>query len=302
MNTRQNNKLKMMQAVSSFAEKTPASIITKRSALLLLAAKLAVMIADIAKAENVQATVAKEGGPNKKVAKASLVMDANSIGRGLFAFAGVTSNAGLQEMIKNALERIDRVADNALVLRCNVIADKATEHIGDLAAYGITSELADSLKVKAVNYAALAENFRNDVAIQTTATSNIAKILKEATKFFKEELDPVVYSLIGEDNYVREYRKNREILNLGHRYTQFKGLTVNKATGLELTEVEIEIISKDGELKLKSNDDGKYRVRLDPDTYTLRATHPNFEPFIIENVKIQAGEIKVENFVMRPTK
>jgi len=45
---------------------------------------------------------------------------------------------------------------------------------------------------------------------------------------------------------------------------------------------------------------GKYREVLYPDVKVIIAAHPDFEPFVIEGVKIQAGEIKVVNFVMMP--
>lgn len=119
----------------------------------------------------------------------------------------------------------------------------------------------------------------------------------------KKQIDPAVESIPTTTEtyaYKFEYKRNREIIDLGHKYTQFKGVSVNNETEMPLSNVELEFINKERCIKIKTDNEGKYREVLNPDVYNIIATHPDFESFVIEGVKIQAGEIKVENFVMVP--
>ena len=99
---------------------------------------------------------------------------------------------------------------------------------------------------------------------------------------------------------MNEYLSGRKTLNLGHRHTQFKGAALNKANNQQITNVDIKFISADGTFEIRTDENGKYRERLNPDTYNIIVTHPDFDPFTIDGVKIQAGELKVENFEMVP--
>ena len=108
-----------------------------------------------------------------------------------------------------------------------------------------------------------------------------------------EQIDPLVNSLRGQDEFVHEYNSNRMVIDIGHRFTLFKGQLMAKGTTTLLTGVELEFKNAKGSVKVKANK--MYKELVNPDIYDIIATHPDYEPFLIEGVKIQAGEIKVEN-------
>jgi hypothetical protein len=137
--------------------------------------------------------------------------------------------------------------------------------------------------------------------VQISQVNNILQ--REITALLKKQIDPAVESIPTTTEtytYKFEYKKNRLIIDLGHKFTQFKGLTLNKETQKLLSNVELEFRNSERSVKIKSDNDGKYREVLNPDVYDIIVTHKDFEPFVIEGVKIQAGEIKVENFELVP--
>jgi len=115
-----------------------------------------------------------------------------------------------------------------------------------------------------------------------------------------KQIDPLVHSLRGHDDFVRMYDTNRKVIDLGHRYTQFKGLSVAKGTQTTIMGVEIEFRNANGSVKVTTDVNGKYRELLNPDVYDMIATHPLYETFTIEGLEIHPGEIKIENLELVP--
>lgn len=300
MNLNQINKFRMMGTTGLYLEATPASIITKRPAIATVTVKLADLNNKIKDANDLQESAATGEGKLKSEKHYDLFIDASSIAKGIYAYASSVGNTVLAAQMKKDLKRLDQISDTTFLQRCRSIHDNGVANVASLAPFGVTAPLLTALKSDTDAYEILANDLRNKVGIQTSSTKAIKQYMKDATALFTNEIDPIVYSLTDEELYVEKFKSARSIIDLGHKFTQFKGTTVNKKTGLELSDVQIEVIGKDGELIVNSDLEGKYRLRLDPDIYALRATHPNFEPFEIDAVKIQPGEIKVENFEMVP--
>lgn len=167
--------------------------------------------------------------------------------------------------------------------------------------YGITDAVLDTFEQTINGYEGLGEDVRIKITERVNAGKNISSLLTSITKLLKKEIDPAVYSLPdAEHDYKTEYKNNRIIIDLGHRYTQFKGEAMDKTTHEKVAFTEIEFVSAERRVTVKADENGKYRERLHPDIYDIIAKHPNYEPFVINGVKIQAGEIKVENFELVP--
>jgi hypothetical protein len=126
-----------------------------------------------------------------------------------------------------------------------------------------------------------------------SATSTIAELQREATALLKKQVDPAVGALPGNTvthDWITDYKSNRIIINLGHKFTQFKGVTINKDTQEEINGVELEF--KNSERSIKITVDGNYREVINPDIWDIIATKPGFEPFVINGVKIQAEKLR----------
>lgn len=300
MNLQQINKFRMMGACQECMESTPSNILTKKPAIGTLTTKLAELNEKIKEADETQNSVTGGTWASKKAEREKLFLNVAGAGNNMLSYATATDKIELAGLMKRELKLLDKISDTQFLTRSRVILAKAEEEVANLAPYGITAATNATLKLEIDGYETMARTIRNKKSNQKDATRLIAAYMKDASKLLGKEIDPVIYSLQGEESYVNRYRANREIIDLGHKYTQFKGMAVNKETGIELSHAQIDLISKDGELITQTDNEGKYRQRLNPDTYTIRVTHPAYELLEMKDVKIQPGEIKVENFELVP--
>jgi hypothetical protein len=293
----------MMKAVLAYLKETPASILLLLPILSSLTSALEALVNAMLAAEQTQGTVANGAGATKAAKKLVLFNAASSVGKALLSFANSKNDTDLAKLMTDMLELLDRKADATFIMRCKTVYEKGVTNVASLAPYGISDAVLNALDLTITNYEGQEQSVRNRVVQRANATSAIATLQRETTALLKKQIDPAVDSIPTTTEtypYKFEYKKNRLIINLGHKFTQFKGFTLNKETQSSLSNVELEFKNAERSVKIKSDNDGKYREVLNPDVYDIIATHPDFEPFIIEGVKIQAGEIKVENFEMVP--
>jgi hypothetical protein len=291
----------MMQAVLAYLKQSPDRILTELPILSTLITVMEGYLNALAGAVQIQQTVAVGAGANKEAKKRTLVDLALSVGRGIYSFANHTENTELSVLMNDLMKGLPRIADVKLISRCTTIYEKGNEYKDDLGPYGITEAVLNTLNQVINDYKGQGEDVRLKITERVNAGKNISSLLTSITRLLKREIDPAVYSLPDtEHDYKTEYRNNRIIIDLGHRFTQFKGKAIDKITHEKVAFTEIEFISADRRLTVKADESGNYRERLNPDIYDIIARHPNYEPFVINGVKIQAGEIKVENFELIP--
>ena len=297
------NRMRMMKAVLAYLKNTPGSILLLLPILTNLTSAMEALVNAMLAAEQTQGTVANGAGATKAARKLVLFNAATSVGRALLSFANSTNDTDFAKLMTDMLKELDRKADATFIMRCKTIQEKGVAHVGSLAPYGISNAVLTALDLTITNYEGQEQSVRNRIVQRTNATSAIATLQREITALLKQQIDPAVESIPTTTEsyaYKFEYKKNRMIINLGHKFTQFKGVSVNKETDMPLSGVELEFKNVERSVKIKTDNEGRYREVLNPDIYDIIATHPDFEPFVIEGVKIQAGEIKVENFVMVP--
>jgi hypothetical protein len=293
----------MFKATLSYLKNSPASILVLLPILTTLTTAMEAFINAMLAAEQTQGTVAVGAGTTKSAKRTVLFNAAASVGRALLSFANSTNNTDLADLMTTMLKELDRKADATFIMNCKAIHEKGVSNVGSLLPYGISNAVLTALDLTISNYEGQEESVRNRIVQRANATSAIATLQREVTALLKGQIDPAVESLPTTTEtytYKFEYKKNRVIINLGHKYTQFKGITTNKETQKLLSNVELEFKNAERSIKIKSDNEGKYREVLNPDVYDIIVTHPDYEPFVINGVKIQAGEIKVENFEMIP--
>jgi|GEM_PF-6450784 len=297
------NRLRMFKAVLAFVKQSPTAILVLLPVLNLLMPALEALVNAMIAAEQTQGTVAVGAGSNKTAKKLVLLNAATSVGKALYSYANSKEDSVLGKLMQEMLEEMDKKADATFIMRCMTIHEKGVEHVGQLGPYGISDAVLTALELTINNYKGQEENVRNRIVERAYATTNIAVLQKETTELLKKQMDPAIESMPNNEDtmpYKTEYKRNRVIIDLGHRHTQFKGMTSSQGTQKPLSFVELEFRNEERTLKVKSGNDGKYKETLHPDIYDIIATHPDFEPFIISGVKIQAGEIKVTNIELVP--
>lgn len=299
------NRMRMMKAVLAYLKNSPAAILLLLPVLTTLTAAMEVLVNAMLAAESTQGTVANGAGATKADKKLALFNSAASVAKALLSYANSVNDTDLSKLMTDMLKEMDRKADATFIMRCKAIHEKGVANVASLAPYGISAAVLTALDLTITNYSGQEQSVRNRIVDKKNATSTIAKLQREVTALLKQQIDPAVYSIpttTATYDYKQKYKSNRIIIDLGHKFTQFKGVSINKETQGMLSNVELEFKNAKRSVKISTDNDGKYREILNPDIYDIIATHPDFEPFMINGVEIQAGEIKVENFEMVPKK
>lgn len=298
------NRTQMNKATLLFLKNCPPAILLIIPILGIFTTALEVIVNAILAADETQATVANDAGQERLVKKNGVMKMAQSIGRAIMSFAANSGNNDLENLMNSMLKKMEEKADLVFIQRCTTILGAASDNSGALTPYGVTAEVITAYTLLLNNYKQKesTSSVRNKISEQADATETIPRLLKDSGKLLKTQIDPIVYSLPDDQiSFKQQYRENRRVLDLGHRYTTFKGAAKIKDSDVILSDVQLEFLNSKGEIFTNATDDtGKYRERLNPDTYKITATHPQMQPFIIEDSKILPGEMKIENLEMVP--
>lgn len=238
---------------------------------------------------------------DKNKARTLMQNDAIKIADRIMGYAGATGNNTLSQSMSQCIKGIEKASQSVAVSRCNVIKQAAIDNLEQLAGWNVSTEEINAFNNCIITFSALLNKQTNITHIISVAKEEADQLIKKAKLFLTSTIDKGVRSFIGiKPTFVAEYKKSRRIINLGHRHTQFKGIAISKETQQHLSNVQIEFRNHTGSVKVSSDQTGKYREVLSPDVYDMIATHPDFQPFIIEGIKILPGEIKIENIEMIP--
>lgn len=301
MTLREINRQRMFTALLFCLKNVPGAVLLLLPVLSILTDAFEALINAMLAAEQVQGTVTEGVGATKAEKKLVLFKTASSIGKGLLSYANGAGDTTLSGLITSMLKDLDKIADATFVMQCNTIHEQGVAKVASLAPWGISATVLTAFDLAIEDYSNQGDTLRNKVIQRANATSTIAALHKEATSLLKKQVDTAVGALPDNTtthDFITEYSRSRVIIDLGHKYTQFKGVTINKETQLELNGVELEFRNAERSIKITAN--GKYREVINPDIWDIIATKPGFQPFMINGVQIQAGEIKVENIEMKP--
>jgi hypothetical protein len=231
-----------------------------------------------------------------------LEKDTLGIANATMAFANDVDDNELFESVKGSESDLRKASEQKLIDRCKNVHDIALEHLSDLEPWGITETILETQAINLEAFKALRVKKRQKQTAKSTSLTVSYGLFKKAEKLLRRTIDKAVFSLeLRQPTFVRNYKKNRLTLNLGHTYTTFKGIAKVKNTEVVLSNVELEFLNSKGEIFTNSTDEkGNYRERINPDVYKITAKHPNMLPFVIEGVKILPGEMKIENLELVP--
>ncbi len=238
---------------------------------------------------------------DKHKARILMQVDALKLADRIMGYAGSAGNNTLSQSMSQCISKIEKASQSVAISRCNVIKQAANDNLEHLTDWKISIEEINSLNTCITTFSELINKQTNLMHAISIAKVEADQLINKAKSLLVSTIDKGVRSFIGTNpTFIAEYKKSRKIMNLGHRHTQFKGITISKETQQHLSNVQIEFRNQSGSFTIKTDQNGKYREVLSPDIYDMIVTHPDFRPFIIEGIKILPGEIKVENIEMIP--
>lgn len=295
------NKKRMYDTVLEYLQANPV-IVALLAGLGLSVTAFSIIVAAIA-TEMVKIDADYNGITiNKATARKMLQQSTSGIGNAIMAYANTIDDEELYQSVNKVFSALEKLTEQELLDVCKNIHDIGVEQVSHLGPWGITDTILESQQDNWDAYKALKDKKRQKQTSQSTSQTVAKGLFKQADKLLKRTIDKAVFSLTAtQSTFVINYRKNRIILDLGHKYTTFKGETKIKGSEVVLTNVELEFLSSKGELFTNASDfKGQYKERLNPDVYKITAKHPDMLTFVIEGVQILPGELKIENLELIP--
>ncbi len=143
----------------------------------------------------------------------------------VIAFASPAHNNTLIAQVNYSPTELKHMAKDEVDDVCDAIHTAMHTNILSLAAYGITPADDTDLATAISLYRLSMSDPRQVIISKKDAGVQIKTLIKETTsELFKQQMDRMVNTLIGsDDNFVSQYYSAREVLNLGHTFTKFRG-------------------------------------------------------------------------------
>jgi len=179
------------------------------------------------------------------------------------SYATNQKDAKLLESVNFTASDLHYVTAQVLQARSTNVFNQAKELATQLREYGITEALLASFGALTEQYAAEMRGPRNEQAERRKAGEEIAELLQELDIIFNNQLDALMMLFrFSHRSFYNGYLIKREIQSPGHRKTRLAGLVRDKATGLGLAGVDVQVA--DTELGMQTGADGSFDMKLPP--------------------------------------
>lgn len=217
MTKNQENRYSMYLVLQDFVEKNP----TKVNALprfMEFWTSFAYCITEIQTQRAVQEASKKGFAKEKDKFKGQLVVQAASILKKLKAYAMVEENSVLESELKYTESELKRSADTILHDRCQLILERAKDHLPNLAAYQITQTMLDALAEAIAKYKQAIPNPRTGTVDRKAATTSLATCFDTADNLLRNKIDKLIDILHESDTaFYSKYLELRSIVNTSGR-------------------------------------------------------------------------------------
>ncbi len=216
MNNRQENKLSMMEASIEVLDGNSTLVATVPA---LVAAKSALVAKTIAirKANLTQQKTTKGKTTDKGTRKYTLADKAYSTAAAVQAYASVTDNNDLYELVNFSRWKLRQTDDEEIQQVCQLIHDQANAVIASLADYGI--DAADLLELQGLinDWSTKSQAPRVAISERKAATASIPTLFKQADSILTKQIDKLMENFItSEPEFYATYHNARRIVNAGH--------------------------------------------------------------------------------------
>lgn len=170
-------------------------------------------MAEIQAQRAVQEASKKGFAKEKSKFKGTLITQAASVLKKLKAYAMVEENSVLESELAYTESELKRSADTILSDRCQLILERAKEHLTNLSAYKITQGMLDALAESIDKYKQAIPNPRTGTVNRKTATTSLATCFDTADDLLRK-LDKLMGILHDSDTVLYgKYLDLRSVVN-----------------------------------------------------------------------------------------
>jgi hypothetical protein len=146
--------------------------------------------------------------------RAVLTTKASDVSRKIQGYAVNIQDLVLVTEVKYSNAALDRMADNIVVIVCNIIYDKASAHLPELAPYGITDVVLADLRNAIDSYYASIPKPRTGIVIRRGATLNLKQLFAATDSLLKKQIDVLVGMVKdAHPEFYVSYSNSRKIIN-----------------------------------------------------------------------------------------
>ena len=216
METRQENKLSMMEASIEVLDGHSAQVATV-PALVAAKSALVAKTLGIRNANQTQQKTTKGKTKDKEARKFTLADTAYSTAAAVQAYAAVTDNNDLFELVNFSRWKLRKTDDEEIQQVCQLIHNQAASVIASLADYGI--DAADLLELQDLidEWSAKSQVPRVAISERKAATASIPTLFKQADSILTKQMDKLMENFLTSDpDFYATYHNARRIVNAGH--------------------------------------------------------------------------------------
>lgn len=175
----------------------------------------------------------------KNKAKDALIIKTMDIANRLFAFAKFRNDSILMKEIGYKESYLRQTTDTLLKEKCQIVFDRASNFITDLAQYGVSQNMLDELKNLIADYGTSLPAPRIGIMEKKQATAKLAALFDQANLHFNQ-IDTLIETLRYSDTvFYNGYHSARKIVNAGHGFLSLKGKVLDKNNGLPIQNVKL---------------------------------------------------------------
>lgn len=179
------------------------------------------------------------------------------------AYASEENNLILKQEVSFVYSSLNRLRDAHLPDVCQGVHTIAVANLANLATYGVTEPLLNSLRETILGYNSYLPLPRTGIVTRKLLTTQIAELFEENKKLI-ERLDELV-EMIKTDHpeFTQNYFFSRKIIDTGHIKLALRGTIVDQ-DGMPINKVSISIATIP-EQETKSTEKGYYQFKTIPD-------------------------------------
>lgn len=188
MTQNQENKLSMYLATLVILEKN-RSVWQGIPAIVQLVTQITKQVGLLQKAVKKQTEKRKGIALDKGSSRQAMADQAVLVGGIVKAYANATENYQLEESVNYTVTNFTNGKDTLAKEQAEIIWDKATEYITQLADYGLTQADLDDLDNSIEEYADLVSSPRVGITDRKESTGSIRQLITQIDNLFKKQLD-----------------------------------------------------------------------------------------------------------------
>jgi len=273
MENAQENKLSMYETTGEVLDANSA-LMSNLPGLVIARSALANKTLEIRQVNMIQIKSTKGKTQDKAARKLLLADTSYGVAAAVQAYAAVTENNDLYELVNFTRTALRETEDEGLEQVCQLIHDEANGVVGSLLDYGVDSTDLLNLQGLITAWGTQSQAPRMAISERKMATQTLPSLFKDADAILKKRMDKLMEKFrVSNPEFYATYHVARRIVDAGHgkkKLATLSGLVLGNPMGLPLVGATVQI----EELTVVTGPDGRFvaeKVKFGERTAVVKA-------------------------------